>query len=138
LIDGVLSAPLGAAATANAAGLTSLTKALSNADLVSAVESAKDITIFAPTNAAFAAAGATLAKLSDKQVADALKYHVVTGLGYSTGLKDRDVLPTLNGGKLTVSIKNGAVFVNGAKVVKADVLVKQGVVHVIDSVLVPK
>jgi uncharacterized surface protein with fasciclin (FAS1) repeats len=105
--------------------------------LAGAVQDAKDVTIFAPTDAAFAAAAATVAKLTPAQVADVLKYHVVKGVAYSTGLKDGQTFETLLGKKVKISVGKGGVKVNGIKVIKADVLVKQGVVHVVESVIVP-
>ena len=97
----------------------------------------KDITIFAPTNAAFDKASSTISSLSAEKVTEALTFHVVKGVLFSTGLKDGQTLATVQGEKLKVKVLGGEVFVNGAKVVVADVLTKNGVVHVIDSVLVP-
>lgn len=54
-------------------------------------------------------------------------------VGYSSGLKNGTKLPTVNGAEVTITINNGNVFVNGAKVIIPDVLVSNGVVHVIDA-----
>ena len=112
-------------------------KNLDATGLSKTVESLKEVTIFAPTNAAFSVATSVLASLSPAQVSSALRYHVVKGLGYSTDLKDGQTLTTVQGGKLTVKISGGNVFINGAKVLTADVLARNAVVHVIDKVLVP-
>lgn len=137
LIDAVLTVPSSAVATAQSAGLTALVKALSDAKLAGAIEGARDITIFAPTNAAFKAAGSVLAKASAKTISDALQYHVVKGVGFSTNLREGLTLPTLQGGSVRITLAGGP-KVNGVKIVKTDILVKQGVVHVIDGVLLPK
>ena len=129
MIDGVLSAPISPVKVATAAGLSSLISSLGSAGLASAVENAKDITIFAPTNAAFTAAGSLLKTLTAAQVSSALTYHVVKGVGYSSDLKNGQTLPTLQGGTVKVTIAKGVVSINGAKVVKADVLTKNGVVQ---------
>lgn len=112
-------------------------KSLNAAGLSKTVDSLRDITIFAPSNAAFDKASSVLAGLSKAQVAGALTYHVVKGVGYSTSLKDGQLLPTVQGGNLKVKIRNGVVYINSAKVVKPDFLTKSGVVHLIDSVLTP-
>lgn len=105
--------------------------------MLATVESSKDITIFAPTNGAFAKAAKTIDSLPESAVKGALTYHVVKGVGFSTGLKNGQQLPTVNGKPLTIKIEGGNVYVNNAKVIKTDLLTKNGVVHVIDSVLLP-
>jgi uncharacterized surface protein with fasciclin (FAS1) repeats len=97
----------------------------------------KDVTIFAPTNAAFDKAAATISTLSVEKVTEILTFHVVKGVNFSTGLKDGQTLSTVQGEKLKVKIVGVEVFVGGAKVVMKDVLTKNGVVHVVDGVLVP-
>lgn len=112
--------------------------ALTSANLVNTVNGLKDVTIFAPSNAAFQAIGSGLGNLSTTDLTSILTYHVVQGaVGYSSGLMNGTSLPTVNGANLTVTINNGMVFVNGAKVVTPDVLVSNGVVHVLDNVLNP-
>jgi uncharacterized surface protein with fasciclin (FAS1) repeats len=98
-------------------------------------------TVFAPTDAAFAAlpAGVIDALLADPTGAlvDVLLYHVVEGLALSTDLSDGQVITTLLGEDVTVTINANGVFVNNAQVVVADIIADNGVVHVIDAVLVP-
>lgn len=106
-------------------------------DLTKSVAAMKDITIFAPTNAAFDKASVIISALSTEKVKEALTFHVVKGVTYSTNLKDGTELKTVQGEKLKVKIVGANVFVNGVKVVVSDVLTKNGVVHVIDGVLVP-
>lgn len=138
IIDSVLTIPANDSATALAANLTALAGALTTADLVSTVDTAQDVTIFAPSNEAFAAIQNLAANLSTEQLSSVLTYHVVQGtVGYSSSLTSGLQLTTLNNGQVTVTIDDGDVFVNSAEVEVADVLVSNGVVHVIDNVLNP-
>ncbi|KAI9893336.1 MAG: hypothetical protein M1814_000466 [Vezdaea aestivalis] len=138
IIDTVLTPPLNVSSTAVAFNLTAAAGALTSARLVNTVDTARDLTIFVPNNAAFQRIGSALPNLTVEQITSILTYHVVNGtVGYSSTLRDNAKLTTLNGGQLTVRIQNGSVFVNSAKVVVADVLVANGVVHVIDNVLNP-
>lgn len=124
--------------TASALNLTSLAGALTEAGLVDTVDSLAQVTIFAPNDDAFKAIGNLLPDLSTEDLGAILTYHVVPGVvGYSSDLEDGTELTTVQGEKLTVRIVDGSVYVNGAKVVVADVLVNSGVVHVIDNVLNP-
>lgn len=101
-----------------------------------------DLTVFAPTNAAFGALPeGTLDDLllpeNVAQLTDVLTYHVVEGSVFSTDLSDGQVVETLQGGTLTVSITDAGVQINDANVVTADVEASNGVVHIIDGVLLP-
>ncbi|KAJ9130734.1 Fasciclin-like arabinogalactan protein-like protein 7 [Coniochaeta hoffmannii] len=138
VIDRVLTLPPTPADALVSSNLTALAGALTAADLVDTVSSLQDVTIFAPTNAAFDAIGAAVANLTTEQLAGILTYHVVQGVvGYSTALANGS-LTTVNGANVTVTVgDDGAVWVNSARVVVADVLVANGVVHVIDNVLNP-
>ena len=133
VIDTVLTIPESDAATAIAANLTSLAGALTTANLVSTVDDLHDVTIFAPSNAAFQAIGSAVGSLSTSQLTSILEYHVINGtVGYSSGLTNT-TLKTVGGGSVTITIENGTVFVNSAKVIVPNVLVANGVVHVIDK-----
>jgi uncharacterized surface protein with fasciclin (FAS1) repeats len=98
-------------------------------------------TVFAPTDDAFAALpeGTLDALLADPTgaLADILLYHVVSGKIMSTDLSDGQVATTLLGKDITVTINNDGVFINDAKVTVADIEADNGVVHVIDAVLIP-
>jgi len=137
VIDKILTLPESDAATAIAANLTSLAGALTATNLVSTVDGLSDVTIFAPDNAAFAAIGSAVGNLTTAQLSGILTYHVVKGtVGYSS-LLSNTTLTTVNGATVRITIENGQVFVNSARVVTPDVLVANGVVHVIDGVLNP-
>jgi len=127
--------------TAVSAGqFTTLVKALKAADLVDALKQKGPYTVFAPTDEAFAKlpAGALDSLLKDKaKLAAVLKYHVVPGKVMATQVKPGAV-KTLQGQTLTISTKDGSVMVDEAKVIKTDIDTSNGVIHVIDSVLMPK
>lgn len=122
---------------------TTLVAAVTAAGLVETLKGAGPFTIFAPTNAAFAALPAgTVDGLLKPESKDALTkiltYHVVAGAVKAADLKDGQKVKTLQGEELTVSIKDGKVMINGANVTAADLTGSNGVVHVIDAVLMPK
>ncbi|KAF3760346.1 hypothetical protein M406DRAFT_52985 [Cryphonectria parasitica EP155] len=135
IIDSVLTVPQNDSATAVAANLTALAGALTQAGLVATVDAAMDVTIFAPSNAGFAAISNLVGSLSMEQLTQILTYHVVSGtVGYSTTLMNGMTIPTLDGNAtVTITVDNGTIFVNSAKVVTADVLLNNGVAHVIDK-----
>ncbi|CRK37233.1 hypothetical protein BN1723_020658, partial [Verticillium longisporum] len=92
---------------------------------------AESITVFAPNNEAFAALG-SLDDISEEDLQAVLQYHVIAGtVAYSSTLSEGTV-ETLTGETVNISIRDGNVFVNDAQVVLADVLISNGVVHVID------
>ena len=98
-------------------------------------------TVFAPTDAAFGAlpAGTLETLLADPtgELANILLYHVVGSKALSTDLSDGQMIETLLGKKVEVSISDGKVYINEAMVSVADIAADNGVVHVIDAVLLP-
>jgi uncharacterized surface protein with fasciclin (FAS1) repeats len=125
----------------NSADHNTLETAVIAAGLAGALSGDGPFTVFAPTDAAFAAlpAGALDALLADPTgaLADVLLYHVVGGLALSTDLSDGQVITTLLGEDITVTIDMNGVMINNAMVVVADITADNGVVHVIDAVLLP-
>lgn len=122
---------------------TTLVAAVTAAGLVETISGTGPFTIFAPTNAAFEALPAgtveSLLKPESKdQLTSVLTYHVVSGNVLAADLQDGQKVTTLNGQELTVAIKDGVVTINGAKVTAADLAGSNGVIHVIDAVLLPK
>jgi uncharacterized surface protein with fasciclin (FAS1) repeats len=126
--------------TAVAAGsFNTLAKLLTDAGLVETLKGAGPFTVFAPTDEAFAKVPAdTLAKLAaDKaMLTKFLTYHVVAGKVMAADIKPGDV-PTVAGPTVKLSVADGKVMVNGATVVTADVAASNGVIHVIDQVILP-
>lgn len=117
-----------------------LVEAVTKANLGEALSADGPFTVFAPTNEAFTALFKELGvsgikDLSADQLTPILKYHVVSGKVMSTDLSNTTVA-TLNGKKINVDLSDG-VKINDSHVVKADITGSNGVVHVIDKVLIP-
>ncbi len=135
--------------TAVAAGsFETLAAALGAADLVDTLKGEGPFTVFAPTDDAFAALPEgtveTLLKPENKAtLAGILTYHVVGGKVMAADLKDGQVVKTVQGESLTVKIADGKVSLTDAKggvsnVTTADVAASNGVIHIIDTVVMPK
>jgi uncharacterized surface protein with fasciclin (FAS1) repeats len=122
---------------------STLVAAVTAAGLAETLSGAGPFTVFAPTNAAFSALPAgtleDLLKPENKaKLASILTYHVVAGKVMSTDLTDGMKATTVNGQEITIGVKEGKVTVNGANVTTADLGAGNGVVHVIDAVILPK
>ncbi len=121
--------------------LSTLVTAVKAAGLVETLSSEGPFTVFAPTNDAFAALPEgtleTLLKPENKQqLIDVLTYHVVAAKVMSTDLEDGQEAASVQGEKITVDLEDG-VMINDASVKMADVKASNGVVHVIDKVILP-
>ena len=121
--------------------LTTLVKALKAAGLVETLAGEGPYTVFAPTNDAFAKLPkGTLLKLlkpeNQEQLKKILTYHVVSGTVTSKMLKSGKV-DTVEGSQITVKIRAKKVMINNATVTKADIKTSNGVIHSIDSVMMP-
>jgi len=121
---------------------TLLEAAVGAAGLVDALSGEGPFTVFAPTDAAVVALTEALEITAEELLAlpnlgDILQYHVVGAAAYSTDLSDGQVIETLVGEDVTVSITADGVFINNAQVTVADIAADNGVVHVIDAVLLP-
>lgn len=119
-----------------------LEAAIKAANLADTLASADNtFTVFAPTDDAFAKLPPALinALLADPSGAltDILLYHVVSGAQNSTAVINSDSLPTAQGQSLSVSINGGAAYVNNSQIIITDIQAKNGIIHVIDTVLVP-
>lgn len=130
-----------AAVASGNADLSTLVAALTAGDLVTTLEGAGPYTVFAPTDAAFADIQSTVDTLLEPgnktDLQQVLTYHVVPGTYTAADLKDGQKLKTVEGQDLTVSVKDGVVKVNDATVEATDITASNGVVHVINKVLVP-
>jgi uncharacterized surface protein with fasciclin (FAS1) repeats len=126
--------------TAVAAGsFNTLVSALEAAGLVDTLKGEGPFTVFAPTDEAFAKIpeDQIQALLANKtQLTEVLTYHVVAGSVMSTDLENGMQVETLQGGNLSINTTEG-VMVNDAKVVQADIECTNGVIHAIDTVLMP-
>jgi len=130
--------------TAIAAGsFNTLAKALTAAGLVETLKGKGPFTVFAPTDDAFAKLPAgTLEDLLKPENKEKLKsiltYHVVSGKLKAAAVIKLKTIKTVNGQDLKITVKDGTVMVDNAKVTKTNIMCSNGVIHVIDAVLMPK
>lgn len=121
---------------------TTLVKAVQAAGLVDALSNAGPFTVFAPTNAAFDALPAgtvegLLKPESKDDLINILQYHVIVGVYNADSFTDGQVIGQVNGDNITMSVKDGKVMINGKATIVASIPAANGVVHVIDAVLLP-
>jgi len=121
---------------------TTLVTAVKAAGLVDVLSNAGPFTVFAPTNAAFdqlpAGTVNDLLKPDKKEtLQDILQYHVAVAVYKPEMLQDGQIINMANGGNVTIGVKDGKITVNGARIL-ASVPASNGIVHVIDGVLLPK
>ncbi|TPX35262.1 hypothetical protein SmJEL517_g02270 [Synchytrium microbalum] len=143
VVKKVLALPTTVSATAaQVPTLSELVDALDATNLTSTIDNLNAVTVFAPINSAFDAISDVTATLNTSQLASVLEYHVIPATAFSTQLKDGEQFTTVLGQTLTVSLADGKVTIIGAgsnaTVVMANVQTSNGVVHVIDTVLIPK
>ncbi|KAL1898265.1 hypothetical protein Sste5346_003673 [Sporothrix stenoceras] len=141
IIDTVLSIPGDLNSTLVASNLTSADGALQKAgsDLTSKLAGLHNVTVFVPSNSAFSDIANIAGNWTSNQVADILNYHIIDGtVDYSTLFKNNTQAATLGGGNVTFTVDNGTIFVDSARIIEKDVLLSNGVLHVIDGVLNPK
>ncbi len=128
--------------TAVAAGsFNTLAAALKSAGLIDALKGKGPFTVFAPTDAAFAKLpkGTVEALLNDKEKLTAiLTYHVVSGEVPASAVVKMNSATTLNGKNVKIAVKDGSVMVNNATVTQTDIKASNGIIHVIDTVLLPE
>ena len=121
---------------------STLVKAVQAAELVDALSNAGPFTVFAPTNAAFdqLPAGTVEGLLkpeSKDDLANILQYHVSLGVLKAESLSDGQVIGQVNGNDIQISVKDGQVMINGTAKIVASVPASNGIIHVIDKVLLP-
>lgn len=121
---------------------TTLVAALKQAELVTALSNAGPFTVFAPTNAAFdkLPAGTVEGLMKDDKKADLqniLQYHVTTSTLKTEYLTDGMTLGMVNGDNTTITVKDGKITLNGTATIVASVPASNGIIHVIDAVLLP-
>lgn len=127
----------------DAGSFETLVTALKAADLVETLRGKGPFTVFAPTDEAFAKLpGGVLDNLlkaeNKRELRDILTYHVVPGTVVAAHVKSLQTARTVNGKPLTIRVDNGAVMVDEAKVIKTDIPASNGIIHVIDAVVIPK
>jgi len=135
VIERVIRLPQRTSTIAKEGGLNTLVEAVVKADLVGTVDTIPGLTIFAPTDEAFSTAKIDPAVVPVATLQAVLANHVVPAVAFSTDLKDGQQIRTLGGATLTVSIKEGSVYIANARVETPNVITANGVVHIIDAVL---
>lgn len=125
-----------------AGSFETLVAAVKAADLVDALKGEGPLTVFAPTDEAFAklpegTVESLLKEENKDRLVSILKYHVVSGKVMAETAMTLTEAETLNGEKVGIEKKESGLYVGGAKVVKADVKTSNGVIHVVDSVILP-
>ncbi|MCB5227623.1 fasciclin domain-containing protein [Alishewanella sp. 16-MA] len=128
--------------TAVAAGnFTTLVTAVKAADLVDTLKSEGPFTVFAPNDAAFAkipAADLNALVANKEALTSVLTYHVVAGKVMAADVVKLTKATTVQGQDLAIEVKDGKVYVNGAQVIATDIKTSNGVIHVLDTVVMPK
>lgn len=129
------------AALSESGSFNTLAKAIEAADLTDTLEGSGQYTLFAPTDAAFQALPKeTLEALLKPENKDTLRrilqYHVVLGATNSSDIKSGS-FKTAEGAGVNINVSSGAVMVEGAKVIQADIKASNGVIHAIDKVILP-
>ena len=127
----------------SAGSFKTLVAALKAADLVDTLKGAGPFTVFAPTDDAFAKLPAGTVEMllkpeNKSKLVSILTYHVVAGKVKAADVMKMTSAKTVNGATAKISTANGGVMVDNAKVVKTDIMASNGVIHVIDSVIMPK
>lgn len=133
IIDSVLTIPGSLSDTLIEADLTAALGAVRRAGVEDSLNAASDMTIFAPNNAAFDAIGSLVAGMTSQQLTTVLNYHVIQGQVLYSDLLAAGTQLTAEGRGLDFTIEGESVFVNSARVVQSDLLVSNGVVHVVDA-----
>lgn len=126
----------------NAGAFKTLVTAVKAADLVETLKGKGPFTVFAPTDAAFnKLPKGTVADLlkpeNKKQLQAILTYHVVAGKVLAKDVVKLKSAKTVNGKRVKIEVKDGKVYVDGAQVVKTDIKCSNGVIHVINKVILP-
>lgn len=121
---------------------TTLVAALKQAELVTALSNAGPFTVFAPTNAAFdqLPKGTLEGLMKEDKKADLqniLQYHVAVAVYKTENMQDGQIIGQANGDNITLSVKDGKVKVNGTTNIVASIPASNGIIHVIDAVLLP-
>lgn len=129
--------------TAIAGHFQTLVAAVKAAGLVETLKGPGPFTVFAPTDAAFAKLPpGTLEDLlkpeNKEKLQQILKYHVLAGRYPAAAVVKLGSVPTVEGQSVTIKSANGVVTVDHARVIKTDIMASNGVIHVIDSVMLPK
>ncbi|KAH6633521.1 fasciclin domain-containing protein [Boeremia exigua] len=141
IVDGLLTLPTTCARTIRSAGLASLDNALNRTKLWPALDGTKNVTCLGPSNAAFQTAGNPDRSLNETDLTGALLFHTLPEVAYSDFLVDGQEFKSLQNATVRVRVEdnNGTrtIWFNNARVVDANVLTHNGLIHVLDAVMIP-
>lgn len=133
-----MTVPMDITTTTMQTNLTSTSGALNKTQLALPMDSTWDMTLFAPANAAFDAIGSALSNMTVNDLTHLMQYHMVAGnVVYSSNFGNKH-LHSIQGENITMrQYSDGSVFVNNARIIQKDILLQNGVLHIIDNVMNP-
>jgi uncharacterized surface protein with fasciclin (FAS1) repeats len=138
VIDTLLIPPTNITDTANAFNLTAFEGALYAAGLIGTALNTPNLTIFAAANEGFQALGPAITSMTSQELAQVMKYTILPQVVYSPGLTNNTKFLALNGENITIMHNGNNLYVNSAQLLISDILIANGVIHVIDNVLNPQ
>lgn len=138
VIDSLLIPPTNLTDTVNAFNYTSFEGAAYAAGRIESLTYTPNVTIFAPSDAGFQALGPAITDMTSEQLASIIDYMTLPNLVFSTGLTNDTKFMTKQGENITILHSGNNVYVNSAQLLTSDILIANGVLHVIDNVLNPQ
>jgi transforming growth factor-beta-induced protein len=138
VIDSLIIPPSNLTDTTNVFNLTAFEGALYAADLMDTILNTPNITVFAAADSGFQALGPALTDYTSEQLAQVMKYTILPEVVYSPGLTNDTRFIATNGENITIMHDGNNLYVNSAQLLTADILIANGVMHVIDNVLNPQ
>lgn len=138
VIDSLLIPPTNVSSTTNAFNLTSFEGALYASNQMSTFTNTPNVTIFAPANEAFQNLGPAIENMTSEELATVLDYMLLPQTIYSTGLTNGTKFLSQQGENITVLHSGNNVYINSAQLLNPDILIANGVLHIIDNVLNPQ
>ncbi len=138
IIDNLIIPPSNITATSYNYGLTSFEGALYASKKIDEVIATPNLTMFAPSNSGFQALGPAISSMTAQELATVMDYHTLTGLIYSDGLTNGTILATKQGENITIRQYGNNIYINSAQLLQTDILISNGVLHIIDNVLNPQ
>lgn len=138
IIDSLLIPPSNITLTSESFNFTSYEGALYKTERVANLTDRRDVTILVPRNEAFTALGPAISSMSMEELASVIDYSIIPQLVYSTSLMNGSRFATLQGGNISVLHSGNDVYINSAQLLTSDILISNGVMHVVDNVLNPQ
>jgi len=138
VIDSLLIPPTNITQTTAAFNFTGFEGSLFAADIMDAVAVQPNVTLFAPNNDAFQNLGPAISQMTSEQLATVMNYHILNEEVFSTALTNGSKFLTAQGEKISVLHSGNNVYINSAQLLASDILIANGVIHVIDNVLNPQ